>query len=474
MSHRIAGTILAALLAAQAPAETLLLRDVTVVDVEVGALRSGLDVIVEDGEIAEVEPTGSEPPQADEVLEAGGRYLIPGLWDAHVHVFSDPAEPKTALPLYLLHGVTGIRDMGALVPVEEQLALAEAIERGDVLGPRLVVSGAWVDAPPGSWPGMFLAATPGEARAVVDRIAAEGWAAVKAYSMLSPETYRALAGAAEMVGLPVVGHVPETVTLEEAIAAGQVGIEHWGRITMACARGEAAMVAEMREAMAADDPRAAMIARMAVHEVATVEGWDEATCEGALASLAGAGVHVTPTLVVADFYVGERPGPDARRMRTLPAAVRAVWEEGSDFRLEAMTDELWALADRSLALDRRTFAMAVEAGVPILAGTDASFANPWIFHGASLHDELARYVGAGMTPREALLSATVAPPRLLALPDQDGRIAPGRRADLVLLERDPLQDIAAVRDIAAVVANGQFLDRKALDRIAAELEEAAR
>jgi imidazolonepropionase-like amidohydrolase len=459
--------------AAQAAADTVALRDVVVVDVKAGTLRPGMDVLVGDGLIAAVEPTGPEPPEADRVLEAGGQYLIPGLWDAHVHVFSDPAEAATALPLHLLHGVTGIRDMGALVPVEEQHALAEAIERGEVLGPRLVVSGAWVDAPPGSWPGMFLAATPEEARAVVERIDAEGWAAVKAYSMLAPDTYRALARAAEGAGLPLVGHVPETVTLAEAIEAGQDGMEHWGRVTMACALGEAAMVAEMREAMAADDPRAAMIARMAAHEVATVEGWDEATCEAALATLAEAGVHVTPTLVVADFYVGERPDPDAPRMRTLPAPVRAAWEEGSDFRLEAMTDELRALADRSLALDRRTFAMAAEAGVPIVAGTDASFANPWLFHGASLPDELGRYVEAGMTPREALATATVTPPRFLGLPDQDGAIAPGRRADLVLLGANPLEDIAAVSDVEAVVVNGRLLDRAALDALAAELEAAA-
>ncbi|MBM2576331.1 amidohydrolase family protein [Jannaschia sp. Os4] len=464
---RLPSLAAATLLALSSPAAAdLLIRGARVVDVEAGT-AARLDVRVEDGTIAAVGP--GLPAEGAEPFDAEGLWLIPGLWDAHVHVFSSPDEPDVALPLHVLHGVTGIRDMGALWPVEDQLALAADLEDGTRAGPRLVVSGAWVDAPPGSWPGMFLAATPVEARAAVDRIAAEGWTAVKAYSMLAPATYRALAEAADAHDLPLVGHVPETVTIRDALAAGQAGVAHWGRVTRGCATAEAATVADARAALASDDPMPALLAAMARQDAPVRATWDAARCRALLADMAAAGMHVTPTFVVADFYLGRRPLPDAPRMRTLPAAVRAAWEE-PDFRLEAMTDDLRASADAAIALDRRTFALAVEAGVPILAGTDASFANPWIFHGASLPDELARYVAAGMTPRQALFAATAAAPRFLGLADQDGRIAPGRRADLVLLGGDPLSDIGAVRDVRAVVLRGQLLDRPALNRMRAGLE----
>jgi imidazolonepropionase-like amidohydrolase len=158
-------------------------------------------------------------------------------------------------------------------------------------------------------------------------------------------------------------------------------------------------------------------------------------------------------------------------MRMIPAEVREAWGR-PDFRLEAMTDEVRALAQDSIALDRRIFAMAHAAGVPILASSDASFANPYLFHGFSLLDELDIYVAAGLTPREALYTATVAPPRFFGLADQDGTIAPGRRADLVLIDENPLEGLATLRGPRAVIVAGEVLDRAALDAMVEGLLEA--
>lgn len=447
-------------------AETLL-TDVTIVDIETGALAEDQSVLIRKGLITDVGQDIATPDGA-EVLDGDGGFLIPGLWDSHVHIFSAPTEPDTALPLYVLNGVTGIRDMGAFWPIEDQQALQAQIETGEVLGPRLILSGAWVDASPGSWPGMFLADTPAEARATVDRIAAEGWAAVKAYSMLDTPVYLALAAAAEEHELPFVGHIPEQVTMDTAIAAGQNGMEHFGRVTKACATREADMVGEIRDALAADADLQAVMARMAGHNRIILDTWDATLCEDVLARMTEAELHISPTLVVADFYTGNWPAPDAPRMRMLPPEVRAAWDR-PDFRLQAMTDEVRELASASIALDRRTFAMAHAAGVPILASSDASFANPYLFHGFSLLDELDIYVGAGLTPREALFTATVAPPQFFDLPDQDGTIAPGRRADLVLLDANPLDGLATLRRPQAVIAGGRVLNRDALDTLEARL-----
>jgi len=451
-------------------AETLV-SDVTIVDVELGSLETGQSILIRDGVIAEVGPD-LVADDVDTVVDGADGYLIPGLWDSHVHIFSTPDEPDTALPLYLINGVTGIRDMGALWPIEAQQALQAKIAAGEVLGPQLILSGAWVDASPGSWPGMFLADTPEEARSVVERIDAEGWAAVKAYSMLDEATYLALADAAAEHDLPFIGHVPEQIPLATAIEAGQDGMEHFGRVTKACATREAEMVGEIRDALESGADLQAVMARMAGHNRIILDTWDESLCEAVLAQMAEADMHVSPTLVVADFYTGNWPAPDAPRMRMLPPEIRAVWDR-PDFRMQAMTDEVRELAEASIGLDRRTFAMAHAAGVPILASSDASFANPYLFHGFSLLDELDIYVAAGLTPREALSTATVAPARFFNLPNQDGTIAPGQRADIVLLNDNPLVSLATLRAPRAVVVGGTVLDRAELDRMTDELLAAA-
>lgn len=455
-----------ALLPGRAVPDTLI-SNVTLVDVETGVLVPSQSVWIEGTAIAAVGPDLAAPEGAGRIDGTGG-YLIPGLWDSHVHIFSTPTEPETALPLYLINGVTGIRDMGALWPIAEQKALQARIEAGEVAGPRLVLSGAWVDASPGSWPGMFLADTPDQARAVVDRIAAEGWAAVKAYSMLDAPTYLGLAKAARDHGLALVGHVPERVSLGAAIAAGQAGIEHFGRIPMACSTREAEMLDDLRRVMAEGGTLARVFEVMAARNRIVLDSWDAGLCQTVLADLARARVHVSPTLIVADFYIGNWPAADTPRMRMLPAPVREAWAK-PDFRLAAMTDEVRALAEDSIALDRRTFRLAQDAGVPILASTDASFANPYIFHGFSLLDELDIYVATGLSPREALFTATVAPPRFFGLVDQDGTIGPGRRADLVLLDANPLESLAPLRRPRAVIVAGRVLDRTALDALEARL-----
>ncbi|WP_156423858.1 amidohydrolase family protein [Erythrobacter sp. YT30] len=450
----------------------VVIENVNIVDVENGEITEHQTVLIEGNRITRIAER-FEPPVTAERIDGEGKFLIPGLWDSHVHIFSSPNEPDTALPLYLMHGITGVRDMGALWPIEDQQALQAKIETGTVLGPRLILSGAWVDARPGSWPGMFLADTPAEARKVVAQIEEEGWAAVKSYSMLDEATYLALAEASEGAGLRIVGHIPERVGLETAIAAGQDGMEHFGRIPMACSTAEDRMIGELRAAMEREAAREEVFAIMASRNRIILESWDEQLCLRVLAQVASAGLHVSPTLVVADFYLGNWPSADAPRMQLIPPQVREAWGR-PDFRLQAMTDEVRGLAQESIALDRKTFLLAHRAGVPILASSDASFANPYLFHGFSLLDELDLYVEIGLTPREALYTATVAPPRFFELGDQDGTVAIGRRADLVLLDANPLEGLETLREPHAVIVNGRLLDSEALAAMGADLREKAR
>jgi imidazolonepropionase-like amidohydrolase len=478
-SRLLASLLLALSLAFVAPVaratgdNATVLRNVTIVEIERNRLVPRRDVVIVGDRIVGIQAGGTaRAPKSGRVLDGSGKFLMPGLWDFHVHVFSAPGEEDFALPLSILNGITGVRDAGALRTLPEQQRVAAAIERGERVGPRLVLAGALIDGPPGSWPGQMVAATPDEGRQRVREAKAAGWRFIKSYSLLSESTYRAIADEARRQRLPLYGHIPESVLLETAVEAGHRSIEHFSRVTQACSRDEAAMIGANAQALLAPEPLPALMAAMMGHNRRTQGSWDAPRCAAVLQRLARTGVAVMPSLMVSDFYLGKDPSPDDPRMRTVPAAVRAQWGQG-DWRRRQIPPELLAQAPLSVALDWRTFKMARDAGVMIVAGTDAAFANPFLFHGFTLHDELARYVEAGLTPRQALLTATVNPGKFLQRRDLTGRVAIRQRADLVMLDANPLDDIGAIRRIQAVVASGRLFDRAALDSLRRDVEERA-
>ncbi|MEL6613136.1 MAG: amidohydrolase family protein, partial [Bacteroidota bacterium] len=444
----VAGVMLLAVVVpaeAQSPPEPLdlVIANVAVVDVEAGQILPGRDVLISGDRIVGV-PL-SDPTRwrhARRVIDGGGRYVMPGLWDMHTHALWDSTQASYSLPLFLAHGVTGIRDVGSPLPLAEQRRIAREVRRGLRPGPRIVPVGTLIDGPPGAWPGVRVAATAAEGEAAVEAAAAEGWTAVKTYSLLPPEAYRAVARAADRLGLDLYGHVPDAITVREALAAGQRSIEHLGgKLHAACSPLEADLAqrraAVLQEAAVTGD-LAAYIAELRAQADEAVETFDATLCVRLAADLAAAGTTVAPTLVVADFYAGRDPAPDAPRMRTVPAAMRDRWAE-ADFRRAGFTD---ADRARTLRAEQQGFALLRalrDAGVPILASTDAGWINPYSFYGASLHDELERYVAAGLSPADALRAATLAPARFFGC-EHFGRVVAGNVADLVILDADPLAD----------------------------------
>jgi hypothetical protein len=449
------------------------LRNVTIVDVEHNRTQRSRDVMILGDRIVGIQAGGTaRAPTQGRVIDGSGKFLMPGLWDFHVHVFSAPGEEDVALPLYVLNGITGVRDACALRTLPEQQRVAAAIERGERVGPRLVLAGALIDGPPGSWPGQMVAANAEEGRQQVRASKAVGWGFIKSYSLLSEPTYLAIADEARRQRLPLYGHVPESVPLQTAITAGHRSVEHFGRVTQACALEERAMIRANAQALTSPEPLPALMAVMMGHNARTLQSWDEKQCAAVLGRLASAGVAVMPSLMVSDFYLGKDPALDDPRLRSVPRAVRTQWAQG-DWRRQQIPPEMLAQAPKSVALDWKTFKMAHDAGVTMLAGTDAAFANPFLFHGFTLHDELQRYVDAGLTPQQALMTATVNPGRFLKRSDLAGRVGIRQKADLVLLDANPLVDIAATRRIHAVVANGRLFDRAALDALLKDVEDRA-
>ncbi len=208
----------------------LVLRNVTIVDIERNRLEPRRDVVIVGKRIVGIQAGGTaRAPKHGRVLNGSGKFLMPGLWDFHVHVFSAPGEEDFALPLYIVNGITGVR-------------VAAAIARGERAGPRLVLAGALIDGPPGSWPDQMVAASADEGRQRVRESKAAGWGFIKSYSLLGEPTYLAIADEARRQRLPLYGHVPESVLLETAVTAGHRSIEHFGRVTQACATEEGSMI----------------------------------------------------------------------------------------------------------------------------------------------------------------------------------------------------------------------------------------
>jgi imidazolonepropionase-like amidohydrolase len=436
-------------------ADVVAITHATVVDVETGALLPDRTVLIRAGRIEAVAPAAELSPPADaDVLDATGRYLIPGLWDMHVHWYT-----PTELPLFLANGVTGVRQMfGSTI----HHAWRKAQAAGDLLAPRQVIASRIVDGPRPIWPYSIAVGTAEEGTAAVRTALDEGADFIKVYSLLPPDAWRAVAEESRRLGVRFEGHVPASVSALEAADAGQATIEHCTGVLLAGSTEEEAL---REQALARDgrqDERALLAARTQDPDKA------RRLHEGFVAN----GTWMCPTLTVlhAMSSLDDEAFLADPRLRYMSAFVRGQWDPARDGRLAGRSAEGWAGALETYEAVRGSVRAMHAAGVRFLAGTDAL--NPYCFPGFSLHDELELLVGCGLLPLDALRAATWNPALYLGATDRAGSVAPGKAADLVLLEADPLQDIAHTRGIVAVVAGGRLLRRAELDALLAAVEAA--
>ncbi len=423
---RTAACLLACALSAGA--EELVFTGVTVIDVEAGRALAERTVVVSGHRIAAVGAAGEIRPVAGaRVIDGRGEYLIPGLWDMHVHMFSKlpPAADDTAardyfLPQFVAHGVTGVRSM--FDNLETIRRLRDQISSGALAGPRIVASGPILDGAKPAVVGSIACASAEEGREAVRRVARDGADFVKIYSWLGREAYFAIAEESARAGLAFAGHLPNSVSAAEAARSGQKSMEHLMGVV---------------PAGATEADKAALFAEFRRHGT-----WQTPT----LVALRSVAMFGDPDL--------ERDG----RLRAVPAPILEFWKAGGP----GMTK--WDPAGRRRRFESE-LALVGEmhrAGVKILAGSDTP--NPYVFPGSGLHDELELLVRAGLTPLEALRSATLRAAEYLGEQGHAGNVAAGMRADLVLLGGDPLESISNTRRTEAVVLNGRLVERRDLER----------
>jgi imidazolonepropionase-like amidohydrolase len=429
---------------------TLAITHVTVIDGRDSLPRVDQTVVIRGARIVAVGSTRTTTTPASAVIVDGrGKFLVPGLWDMHVHTVVPRGEDM--LGLYVANGVTGVRDMaGDLVQLT---AWRKRIAAGELRGPRMVVSGPYIEGGDVSIP-HILARTPDEARAAVDSLVRLGVDFIKIHSQLTRDVYFAAARAARAKGMTFAGHVPRTVTAEEASDSGQRSIEHLLTIPNMCTAAESL-------ALQPRFPMQSVFGRCTAENLSPL-----------FARFVRNRTWIVPTFVaqyeVAVMPKREVPGDSLAHYipDTLRRYVAEIFPQPPDVPADA------DIVGRALFEKRLAVVGAMyRAGVHVLPGTDAPLRNSP--PGFGLHEELGLLVRAGLTPFQTLTAATLEPARFLGMTDSLGTVAVGKLADLVLLEANPLADIANTRRVAAVVANGRLFDGADRDRLLRHLASSA-
>ena len=446
------------------------IRDVAIVDVARGVVVPGQTVLVAAGRIRAVGPEGSVAVPGDAVsVDGGGKYVLPALWDMHAHVYA--ISPLLELPLYVRFGVTNVRDMLGCpragdpfiaCPEDKRRWSAEAAA-GARVGPRIVATTSFMANGPGMLarvtgvPAFYETATPEDARAFVRHFAGRV-DAIKVYDRLPRAAYFALVDEARRLGLDVVGHRPHAVSALEA-ARSQKSIEHARFVLHEAYPGSAALRARGGTPAWREERR-----RM-------VDEHDSTAARAIFDAMARSGTWYVPTHLTrwADAHADD---PEVRQdslLRYLHPLMKLQWLEDLDATVAAdPTPEGRAAHEDVYRAGLALTGMAHRAGVPILVGTD------YVAAGADVHRELEQLVAAGLPPAAALHAAMIAPAAYMGLDAEYGAVAPGRVADLLLLDANPLEDVRHTRRIAAVVFGGNLYDRPALERIDAHVRRQAR
>jgi imidazolonepropionase-like amidohydrolase len=441
--------------------KTVVLTHVTVIDATGARAMPDMTVVIDGNRISDLGKSREvKVPKGAQVIDAAGKFLIPGLWDMHVHTF----DKNLFLPLYVANGVTGVRDMFGPLPLIRQWG--KEIEEGVTIGPRFIAAGPIVDGPKPIWPGSIAVTSEADGRKAVATVKEGGSDFVKVYALLPRDAYFAIADEAKRLGIPFAGHVPYAVSAAEASDAGQKSIEHLTGILLACSskEEEISKESEIRRQAGGNSSFS-----MVLEAAAT---FDQKKAAALFARFARNGTWMSPTLTVLRSlaYIGDPDFRNDARLKFITPYIRKGMWGDTAFGLNRRTPEDNDAAKKVFQRQLEVVGAMRRAGVDIIAGTDTP--NPYVYPGFSLHDELALLVKAGLTPMEALQAATSNAAKYTGQLDKLGTVEKGKVADLVLLDANPLADISNTKKINAVFLGGRLINKAALEAMLAKVEAA--
>jgi imidazolonepropionase-like amidohydrolase len=428
---------------AQSPA--LVLVGVHVIAMDRDAVVERQTLVIRDGRIAEMGAAGSvKPPAGAQIVNAAGKYVIPALGEMHGHLAGPNASlNERILALNVAHGVLTVRSM---LGHPDQLTLRDRVAKGELIGPRIYTAGP-------SASGQTVT-TPAAGEQLARDQKAAGYDLIKIHPGVPRDAFDALAKTAREVGIPFAGHVPAAVGVHRAIEAGYRSIDHLDGYA------EAALKDGVNIGASGSGFFGSTLA----------QDLDDSKIPALVQKTKAAGVWVVPTETLMLNFLSSEP-IEAMMKRPELAYVtpemRQQWEKGlRGFRTGAQNPTPQQRA-RLMAFRSRLLRQMQDTGVGILLGAD----SPQVLNvpGIATHQELAAVVKAGLTPYEALVSGTRNVAVYFGTEKEEGLVAPGMKANLLVLNANPLQDITRTLDRAGVVHNGTWHDRAALDAMLAKL-----
>ena len=434
--------------------KSVIFKNVNIVDVEQGVVRTNQNVWVEGNRIKSI---SSKPlkNKGGTIIDASGKYLIPGLWDMHVHVFNNiskrPPE-EWYFPHFIANGVTSVRDMWTKPQSMADVRLWRTqLSQNSKIVPRFSAVGTIVDGTPVSWKNSDTAINAAQARAIVQRLKDGGVDFVKVYARLNRETYFAIVAEAKKLRIPFAGHLPNSVSFEEASNAGQKSIEHLGWY-----KKFIDLSADKETFQKINDTAWTPELRLQLIQSFSEQKW------GDLAELfAKNGTWMSPTSVInySSMLSDDTALQHDARLQLVPSTESEDW-----LRLSSRANRNTRFI-REVRFQKTLDMIRIMhiKGVGLLAGTDLG--NPYIYPGSSLHDELGFFVKAGLSPLAALQTATINPAKYADVNKELGTVQEGKLADLVLLDANPLDNISNTRRITAVMINGRIFLRKDLEKM---------
>ena len=441
------------------------IEHVTLIDA-INPIRENQTVLIDDGRIVAIVNSDTKGRvSAQTTVDGSGQILIPGLWDFHVHFTFDTRFTDAMAGLFLYHGVTNVRDTGGLL--EDLLPVVDTLQRSGANAPSIWYSGPLLDGADVvydgiNFPGLGIAnPTPEAARANIAEIHAAGASFLKIYEMVSPEVFAAIVDEARLRNLPIDGHVPLSMRARD-VAPQVQSLEHLRNYEMDCVSEPEIWLAARQQQLANTANEPGNVLRTRLHELqrlTAISNEDPEVCAEMTEALKATVSVPTLRMNSMDLHIPFMREDFDQAMQMIPPSVQQEWEAAHTALLASEEPVDTTFAEWSL---RRTGELHA-AGVPIAAGTDTPIG--WSIPGYSLHTELEQYVQVGMTPLEALHSATVAPAEYFGLEDEMGQLQVGFIADAVLLTGNPLENIIDTRRVQAVINRGALLTRAQLDSL---------
>lgn len=434
------------------PADLMVL-DAKIVDMETGDIHENKTIEIRDDSITRIHENEIDFSARD-TIRANGKYVIPGLWDMHVHFRGGQElidENKDLLEIFVAHGVTTVRDAGGDI-TSAILDWKKEIEIGETTGPRIFTSGPKLDGSDATWDGSMELESTDEIPAAFDSLESLGVDYVKLYDSTIPaDVYLAAIEEAEKRELPVTGHMPFTVDFNEAADAGLDATEHMYYVL----KGASAEEEEITEAVQNEE----YSFWPALTEV--IETYDEQVAQDTYAQMAEERTAVVPTLHIGRVlaYLNEEDHSEDAFLNHIGPGIQETYEG----RLEAAQNQSEEATERRRNLEQIFTDMIPdlhEADVPILAGSDSGPYNSFVYPGISLHEELEDLVEAGLSPLEALQTSVRNGPAFFDLSDRYGKVESNYAADLVILNSNPLDEIENTQDIHVVIARGELSMQK--------------